>query len=47
VRVCSVGRIEIRAGGTVVPYAVYDKLGEIDQGTVVENKRLGQVLQIA
>jgi hypothetical protein len=41
------GRIEIRAGGMVVPYSVYDKLGEIDQGTVVENKRLGQVLQIA
>ena len=41
------GRIEIRAGGMVLPYSVYDKLGEIDQGTVVENKRLGQVLRIA
>ena len=30
-----------------LPYTVYDKLGEIDQGTVVENKRLGQVLRIA
>ena len=41
------GRIEIRAGGMVLPYCVYDKLGEIDQGAVVENKRLGQVLRIA
>jgi len=41
------GRIEIRAGGMVLPYSVYDKLGEIDQGAVVENKRLGQVLRIA
>jgi hypothetical protein len=41
------GRIEIRAGGMVLPYTVYDKLGEFDQGTVVENKRLGQVLRIA
>ena len=31
----------------VLPYSFYDKLGEIDQGTVVENKRLGQVLRIA
>jgi hypothetical protein len=41
------GRIEVRAGGMVLPYSFYDKLGEIDQGTVVENKRLGQVLRIA
>jgi len=41
------GRIEIRAGGMDLPYSVYDKLGEIDQGAVVENKRLGQVLRIA
>jgi hypothetical protein len=41
------GRIEIRAGGMVLPYIVCDKLGEIDQGTVVENMRLGQVLRIA
>ena len=41
------GRIEIRAGGMVLPYSIYDKLGEIDQGAVVENKRLGLVLRIA
>ncbi len=30
-----------------LPYSTYDKLGTIDQGTVVENKRLGHVLRIA
>jgi hypothetical protein len=40
------GRIEIRAGGRVLPYSTYDKLGIIDQGAIVENKRLGHVLQI-
>jgi transposase len=40
------GRIEIRAGGRVLPYSRYDKLGVIDQGAIVENKRLGHVLQI-
>jgi hypothetical protein len=41
------GRIEIRAAGTSLPYCEYDKLVEIDQGQVVENKRLGHVLQVA
>jgi hypothetical protein len=41
------GRIEIRAAGNSLPYSTYDKLGVIDQGEVVENKRLGHVLQIA
>ena len=41
------GRIEIRAAGESLPYSVYDKLGTIDQGEVVENKRLGSVLRIA
>ena len=41
------GRIEIRAGGAVLPYSVYDKLGSIDQGTIVEHKRLGHMLQVA
>jgi hypothetical protein len=40
------GRIEIRAGSRVLPYSTYDKLGAIDQGAIVENKRLGHVLQI-
>jgi Helix-turn-helix domain len=41
------GRIEIKAAATVLPYSTYDKLGTIDQGEIVENKRLGQVLQMA
>ena len=40
------GRIEIRAAGVSLPYFTYDKLGAVDQGAIVENKRLGHVLQI-
>lgn len=41
------GRIEIRAAGVRVPYSTYDKLGAIDQGAIVENKRLGHALRIS
>jgi hypothetical protein len=41
------GRIELRVGGKAIPCSVFDKLGEIDQGQIVDNKRLGHVLQIA
>jgi hypothetical protein len=41
------GRIEIRADGRVLPYRQYDRLAEIDQGVVVEHKRLSHVLQVA
>jgi hypothetical protein len=41
------GRIEPRANSTALPFTTYDKLCEIDQGAVVENKRLGHVLQVA
>lgn len=41
------GRIELRADGQVLPYARYDRLPEIDQGAIVENKRLGHVLRVA
>ncbi|RWA49080.1 integrase [Cupriavidus sp. UYMSc13B] len=41
------GRIEPRANGTALPYTIYDRLSEIDQGAIVDNKRLGAVLQIA
>jgi hypothetical protein len=41
------GRIELRAGGAALPYTTYDRLPEIDQDAIVENKRLGDVLQIA
>ena len=41
------GKIEIRAAGVKVPYSTYDKLGAIDQGAIVENKRLGHALRIS
>jgi hypothetical protein len=41
------GRIELRADGTALPYATYDRLPEVEQGPIVENKRLGHVLAIA
>lgn len=41
------GRIEVRAHGAALAYITYDRLSEIDQGAVVENKRLGHVLQAA
>jgi hypothetical protein len=40
------GRIEIRVAGVSLPYSIYEKLGTIDQGAIVDNKRLGHVLQI-
>jgi hypothetical protein len=39
------GRIELRADGIALPYATYDRYPELDQGAIVENKRLGHVLQ--
>jgi len=41
------GRIEARANGNPLPYITYDRLPEVDQGEVVDNKRLGHVLQVA
>src|ERR1700730_1902090 len=39
------GRIEIRVAGQSLPYSTYDKLGTIDQGAIVDNKRLSQALR--
>lgn len=41
------GLLEIRVAGAALPFSVYDKLGAIDQGAIVENKRLGHTLQVA
>jgi len=41
------GRIEIRVGGRALPYSVYDKLAKVDQGAIVESKRLSSVLRVA
>lgn len=39
------GRKELRLNGVVLPYSTYDRLQEIDQGTIVDNKRLGRTLE--
>jgi len=41
------GRIEIRADGEVLQCRLYDKLAEVDQGAIIEHKRLSHVLQVA
>ncbi|KVE13076.1 ISNCY family transposase [Burkholderia vietnamiensis] len=41
------GRIEIRADGKVLSCRIYDKLAEVDQGAVIEQKRLSHVLQVS
>lgn len=39
------GRKELRLKGTALPYSTYDRLSEIDQGAIVDNKRLGRTLE--
>lgn len=39
------GRKELRLNGTALPYSTYDRLSEIDQGAIVDNKRLGRTLE--
>jgi hypothetical protein len=41
------GKIEIRVGGQSLPYSTYDRVGVVDQGAVVNHKRLSHVLQAA
>jgi hypothetical protein len=41
------GRIELRADGRALSCRQYDRLTEVDQGAVVEHKRLGHVLQVS
>lgn len=41
------GRIEARANDTALPCMPYDRLSEIDQGAVIEHKRLGHALQVS
>ncbi len=41
------GRIELRADGSNLEYARFDKLPFIDAGAIVENKRLGHALKVA
>jgi hypothetical protein len=41
------GRIEIRVNGAALADRQYNRLSEIDQGAVLDNKRLGHALQVA
>jgi transposase len=41
------GCIEIRADGVALHARRYDKLADIDQGAIIEHKRLGHTLQVA
>jgi hypothetical protein len=41
------GRIEIRVAGVSLPYSTYNKIGTIDHGAIVDNKRLSHVLRTA
>jgi transposase len=41
------GRIEIRANESPLSYRQYDRLTEVDQGMIVDHKRLNSALQIA
>jgi hypothetical protein len=38
------GRIEIRHNGLPLPYRTFDKIRRVDQGAIVENKRLTEAL---
>jgi len=41
------GELQIRADGRTLAWQRYDRLSNIDAGAVVENKRLGKVLEVA
>ena len=38
------GRLKISHGGIDLPYRVFDKISQVPQADIVENKRLGAVL---
>ncbi|MDN7487277.1 ISNCY family transposase [Burkholderia sp. AU45274] len=41
------GRIELRAAGQLLSAQSYDRLAEVDQGAIVDHKRLSHALQVA
>src|SRR5436305_420669 len=41
------GRIEIRHGERVLPYRVFDKMRQVNQAAIVDNKQLGAALAMA
>jgi len=40
------GHKELRMNGTALPCSTFDRLSEIDQGALVDNKRLGKALEL-
>jgi len=41
------GHKELRLNDVLLPYSTYDRLSEVDPVTIVDNKRLGHVLDVA
>lgn len=41
------GRMEIRAEGRLIASRAYDRLADVDQGAIIEHKRLGHALELA
>ncbi|MEJ6009023.1 hypothetical protein WG900_03710 [Novosphingobium sp. AS3R-12] len=41
------GRLEIRHGDEVLPYRVFDKIRQVNQAAIVENKHLDAALAMA
>lgn len=41
------GHKELRLHGVLLPYSTYDRLSEVDPVAIVDNKRLGHVLDVA
>lgn len=39
------GKKELRLNEIALPYSTFDRLSEIDQGAIVDNKRLGRTLE--
>lgn len=37
--------MQLRLNGETLPYSTYDRLSEVDQGEIVDNKRLGRALE--
>ena len=40
------GRIEVRYNGLSLPYTTFDRIRRIDQGAIVEKKRLSEALEM-
>jgi hypothetical protein len=40
------GRIEVRHQGLALPYPTFDRITRVDQGAIVENKRLSEALEM-